>query len=331
LGIIGEKRRRSITRWSEKHGGKLPCSLMTAAWYLTRLGVFPMPPDRLNDALAPAASNLLNVLPDIYQDNEREVLHLLDEVDPRLRTRITQWDTDTERPWDHLRPQTYFEDNYAEPHEADLHLARELRLAWQEIGVVAMVQQKDLEVIEIGTGANLYPVLAALPYASRLHITDVSQPVLDYLREQASGGLDRRWMKFGSTSIGYKAARLLMTYAEVQRLAIDDLAVADWDVVSMHFVAESITSSKGVFAHAMGRIYDGLAPGGHLLASFMLGSSGWTVAGAGFPAVPLSLRDVQEAAIEAGFELKGLTPITGGETPVREGYDGMCFLHAVAR
>jgi len=81
----------------------------------------------------------------------------------------------------------------------------------------------------------------------------------------------------------------------------------------MHFVAESITDSRQDFRRALRSISRALEPGGQLLSSFMLGSTGYTVAGATFPAVALTRDGLLDEFAEAGFDVRHVEELPEGD------------------
>lgn len=76
--IMSRKLKKEYTSYIEKHG-KYPCSLLTAAWYLTRLGYFkPQGVIRpLDSHEFTPVSTLINVLPESYKDVEGRCFKLI--------------------------------------------------------------------------------------------------------------------------------------------------------------------------------------------------------------------------------------------------------------
>lgn len=69
--LPNNKLRRSYEKYIDKNG-KYPCSLLTASWYLTRLGVFDTEPIRSTEQgrSYEAADRLINILPLGYKEVE---------------------------------------------------------------------------------------------------------------------------------------------------------------------------------------------------------------------------------------------------------------------
>lgn len=76
--------RRSYERYLEVHE-KLPCSLLTTAWYLVRLG--QLRPRVPIDGLRPA-DELINILPARFDDVERKVMENIAAYRPELISQI---------------------------------------------------------------------------------------------------------------------------------------------------------------------------------------------------------------------------------------------------
>jgi hypothetical protein len=198
--------------------------------------------------------------------------------------------------------------------------------SWEGIGDVQ-------SVVEVGGGPNMYPVLAALPYAQSIAITDFSQPNCAYVTTQLDR-LDERWWRFwellAAAAPCYRVDRdsvqsLLRRRAGVHRQDIYGLPAATWDVASMHFCAESITGDRAEFSLGCQRLCEAVRPAGHVLASFMLGSNGYVVGGVTFPAVSVTLSDL-EAEFAKHCDDIDVFEIDQGPALVRAGYSGMAFV-----
>ena len=107
-----------------------------------------------------------------------------------------------------------------------------------------------------------------------------------------------------------------------------DLPAVRFDVGTMFFVAESMTSEYGIFEAAAGRFVRALRPGAPFAAGFMTGSIGYEVAGQQFPAVPVEEPEIADAldAVACNVELHLIT----SAEPVRPGV-GMLLATGRAR
>lgn len=222
--------------------------------------------------------------------------------------------------WKRLDPDAYFEFNYAEAHPCDLRLAELLDEAWRDLRLQG-------NVIELGCGANLYPILYALPWALSMSITDINARNLAYMQRQREA-IDPRWGQFVSRPI--EDHQSLLRGARIAYQDLYALPFNVYDVVSMNFVAESVTDSADNLRLAMEVIADSLRYGGTLLASFMLGFTGSEYAGVEFPAVPFTFEEIQ-GFIEPEFVIERVEELPQGDRPQRDTYTGMGFVRARAR
>ena len=123
--------------------------------------------------------------------------------------------------------------------------------------------------------------------------------------------------------------RLALAHAAtVHQGTVWDLPAARFDVGTMFFVAESMTSEYGIFEAATGRFVRALRPGAPFAAGFMTGSVGYEIAGQEFPAVPVEEPEIADALASVARDVE-LHPIITGE-PVRPGV-GMILATGRAR
>lgn len=76
--VTDKKLKKSYTRYIADHG-KFPCSLLTASWYLTRLGIFDgsmIHSTDPTDTFEPA-TRLINILPEAYKSVEMRAHSLI--------------------------------------------------------------------------------------------------------------------------------------------------------------------------------------------------------------------------------------------------------------
>ncbi|MEU6745525.1 hypothetical protein ABZ914_04810 [Spirillospora sp. NPDC046719] len=117
----------------------------------------------------------------------------------------------------------------------------------------------------------------------------------------------------------------LRSRAVIRQGSIFDLPQEEWDVGTMFFVAESISSQVAGFRAATRGFLRALRPGSPFAAAFMENSAGYDVGGTSFPAVPVSPADLRE--VMAGLtEEVGIDRIDIGGKPLREGYSGMLLV-----
>lgn len=78
LYSIPESGRRKLSRWIQEKE-LFPCSLLTATWYLVRLGALPpVPMIAVTGGVVPFAGNsLMTILPIRYKENEERAIELI--------------------------------------------------------------------------------------------------------------------------------------------------------------------------------------------------------------------------------------------------------------
>lgn len=185
--------------------------------------------------------------------------------------------------------------------------------------------------LDLGCGVNLYPAFAMLPFVEHLTLLDFSQQNCDLLVEQVRG-YDENWDPFWATLVKNDAYRVVSDpRAALRRVAsvvLGDLyrftPEAPYDIGTMFFVAESISTNRAEFEKALARFFALLRPGAPFAVAFMENSAGYLVGGEPFPAVRIHLEDVERLLSPA---VEGLSvhhePAVGGQGALRPGYDGM--------
>jgi hypothetical protein len=237
--------------------------------------------------------------------------------------------------WDSFDPVEYWENNY-----------RTLRNDDQSI--IEMVgefffrhfqknpQTHSGRALDIGSGGNLYPALALLPWSATITLTDVSAPSLAWLAAAAAGdGTDARgrwvWQPFWAEYARYAGYQQLpdprgqlAARHEVRQQDVLSLEPARWDLGTMFFVAESITSDQDEFSAAVAAFLGALVPGAPFAAALMDSSVGYRVGERSFPAV---------RSVDVPLVRRVLSPFSGDLTvtrvdvpahdPAQDGYEGM--------
>lgn len=249
-------------------------------------------------------------------------------------TRLTTPRRNDAFPWDRFDVWSYFKHNYMRLRDDDQQI---LRLVGRHFARTAgrsgwPAQARGLDV---GTGPNLYPALAMLPFCSTITLCERAQTNVDWLRTEVAHFGDT-WDPFWNTLRGYAAYRdvhdpraALAVKADVRKGNIFDLRGEPFDIGTMFFVAESCTADPTEFTQAVRSFIGALRPGAPFAAAFMLGSRGYDVGDFHFPAVHLTRHDIQQSlsglvhrgSLRRTSSLKVRT-ITTAE-PLREGYDGM--------
>lgn len=228
--------------------------------------------------------------------------------------------------WKKFNPSLYIKDNYSYIHDEDKQIIRLLLKFYKKLPQLNMA-------LDIGTGPNLYPVMALLPFAKTIDCVDYSDANIEYLKKQLIK-LDGNWYLFWES---YK--RLNPIYQNIDQVEflkqkmkiyqgdIYSLDDGKYDLSSMFFCAESITNTYRQFALACKKFIHSVKPNGILVAAFMENSKKYILDNIKFPAYP-----VNEKILTGVFspEVTGLkiNHISITSQPLRPGYTGMLFLTA---
>lgn len=237
--------------------------------------------------------------------------------------------------WSKFDSEAYFQHYYGEPHPDDdaviTHTCAALR------GAAPLGQ--PLEMIDVGTGPNLFPLMCAMTRASRITAWEYSESNVAWLRSELDGGVLRpQWQHFWNVvrteshdnALPENPIESLQQRTNLERGSIYELPASRWDAATMFFCAESITQQKSEFELACVRFAECVRPGGLLAAAFLVGSSGYEVAGRPFPVLNVSEEEIVDLFGSLTDNIR-TTRIGIVETEIRSGYSGMVFLTANAR
>lgn len=229
-------------------------------------------------------------------------------------------------PWDQFDPEWYVNHNYHTLREDDKHILELMRdffaksLAGRQLG----------RGLDLGTGANLYPALAMLPFCEEITLMERGAANRRWLRSQISGpeGYSQSWDPFWETLAKETAyaqcidpRKMLGERARVEYGDVFQLGQRQFDMGTMFFVAESITARLEEFQEATQRFVGSLRIGAPFAAAFMNKSDGYTVGNHRFPAVAVTEEDVTRCLSEVA-EIAKLVLVRSNK-PLREGYQGM--------
>lgn len=238
--------------------------------------------------------------------------------------------------WNAFDPEGYFQHYYADPHPDDDALTY---LAARALRSVAF-RSRTLDIIDVGTGPSLIPLLAALPVATRLTAWEYSKPNLEWLANELTGSTLRpQWHHFwqavkrahcsdGATTspmLPQDPLPLLVQRTRLLRGSIFDLPRHAFDAATMFFCAESITSNLLEFQAALSAFTATVKPGGVIAAAFLAGSSGYEVSGRRYPAIAIDTDDIA-ARLVARVDGLEMTPIGLSSSEIRSGYSGAIFV-----
>lgn len=225
--------------------------------------------------------------------------------------------------WDSFGSQAYFEHNYGE-------------LRWDDAKIIEVIADFFAatvpdgfvgRAIDVGSGTNLYPALAMLPYSSEVTLYERARTNRDWLQatlKEPQSSWRPFWDAIAVDRAPYKNIlrpfSVLADRAQVTRGNVFDLKPNAYDLGTMFFVAESITTRDNEFRRAARLFVDSLTPGAPFAAAFMRDSSGYYVDDLRFPACSVNEQDVLAALNPVARGVK-ITTIESDD--LREGYCGM--------
>lgn len=211
-------------------------------------------------------------------------------------------------PWPDFDAEAYWKFNYASllPEDAQI-IQRASNFLIEAFGDRAPARN----AVDIGAGSNLYPALLMLPWAERITFTDFADTNINWLTENlADAPGEWAWQSFWDRLAG------LPGYRDVEQprrrlAAVHDITSANvlklpshaWDLGSMFFVADGITTDEREFKAAVRSFLGSLTPGAPFIMAFMENSVGYDVSGVSFPAFKVTLESLTE--------LLAQVPVTG--------------------
>jgi hypothetical protein len=188
--------------------------------------------------------------------------------------------------------------------------------------------------VDVGAGSNLYPALLMLPWAEHIVFTEYAPPNIHWLRENlADAPGEWRWQPFWdlvATLPCYRSVeqprRRLAAMHEIQTSSIFDLPPRTWDLGSMFFVADGMTTEEAEFEAAVRAFLGALMPGSPFMMAFMEGSSGYDVHGVCFPSVNVTPQSLD--ALLADLPVTGTSVLRTDNSVrrIRPGYDAMLLV-----
>jgi len=224
----------------------------------------------------------------------------------------------------------YFKHNYGELHPEDGRI----------IDIVAahfdgrFKDQWGGRAIDVGAGANLYPAMTMLPFASEVILYERANTNRAWLKQQLrapAGSWDSFWDRVRDSGESYKKIKypmeLLEQRAKVVKGNVFALRPNQFDLGTMFFVAESITNRDDEFRRATRLFLESLRPKAPFAAAFMRDSSGYFVGDERFPACSINEDDVAECLSDMARVDIEVVP----SNALREGYCGMIVATGVKK
>jgi len=235
--------------------------------------------------------------------------------------------------WNDFDPETYFKHNYVQLRADDRHILEQVRDHFARAfgGKPLLPGSRG---IDVGTGPNLYPALTMLPFCDKVTLFEYAQPNIDWLYKEKEGNWPSwtsAWRQFWEVLCEREvyAASFVDPQTELAKRAVIKAGsvygleeIAQYNVGTMFFVAESITEQESEFRSAVDHFLDALAPGAPFAIAFMEHSEGYHVADHHFPATDIDENTVS-SCLRNRVEEISIEHIDTGDKPLRDGYSGM--------
>ena len=241
-------------------------------------------------------------------------------------------------PWDDFNSVEYFKFNYVELRDDDREIVEIVRdFLAGELATTPL--PPGARGIDVGTGANLYPALTMLPFCENILLYEHSEANVRWLLDQTRNGVpswDEAWSQFWKLLTEREPYRDLpepvKLLADPNRVRVakgDVLArsvLGEFDIGTMFFVAESITSEPAEFLEAMDHFFSMLKPDALFAMAFMEHSQGYQVGAQKFPATDIGEQDVRNCLRMHASDFS-LHRLSAEHKPLREHYTGMFVAH----
>jgi hypothetical protein len=222
--------------------------------------------------------------------------------------------------WDSFDSDWYLQHNYGTLRDDDRLILERMAEFFAGLDQPARL----FDAIDVGTGTNLYPILAMLPLCGRITLHERATTNCQWLQDERVGYSsiwDPYWDVLADRPLYKRISQPRWTLYErthVSRGSIFDLRPRSYDMGTMFFVAESITTRDDEFSRATQRFLRSLKPNSPFAAAFMRNSDGYEVNGVHFPAVAITEEDVQKCLDGEGIRRAHVEKIDSAN-PLREG------------
>jgi hypothetical protein len=242
---------------------------------------------------------------------------LLDQPDPDDSLGNTDF------AWDAFDSDEYFQRNYQSLRADDAQIINVVADFFHATGP----EQWRQRALDVGSGANLYPALTMLPFAAEVTLCERSHRNREWLEQELArphGSWGEFWREIGAHRPRYERITdpldLLRHNAEVRKGNIFTLKPNQFDIGTMFFVAESITTRMTEFERATRAFVRSLVPKAPFAAAFMRGSTGYSVGPNRFGACSVTEEDVERCLATEAL-IKDIQIVESHD--LRDGYTGM--------
>jgi hypothetical protein len=240
-------------------------------------------------------------------------------LDPGGNATASRTNADVE--WDSFDAEAYFHDNYDHLLREDAEIIRIVADHFQRWAP----RRWRANAIDVGSGTNLYPALTMLPFTGRITLYERAYTNREWLARQLvqpADSWERFWAEIRGRPDYDRVAQpfdQLCSRAEVVKGNIFNLGIGQYDMGTMFFVAESISTRTDECERAIRQFVGSLTATAPFAAAFMRNSSGYDVAGRKFPACAIDENDVGRWLADAAH----IDDIKVVESHLHEGYSGM--------
>jgi hypothetical protein len=249
------------------------------------------------------------------------------EVKPDLVVKlrdVTPVPCNSDFDWDQFGSEWYHEHNYSALRDDDHQIMVKIRDFFADSGVTGA------SGVDVGTGSNLYPALAIMPFCERLELREYSATNVAWLRRNV-GSYGASWDPFWGVyrdNPAYAAVAdprgRLASVASIHQSSVFDLPSGVWDLGTMFFVACSLSNDMIEFQRAIDRFLGCLRPDAPFAVAFMEKSKGYPVDGVWYPAVEIDVSTVDRALALGAYDVR--TDRITTNNPLRDGYDGAMII-----
>jgi hypothetical protein len=234
-------------------------------------------------------------------------------------------------PWSDFDADEYYKINYASvlPEDAEI-IQCASKFLIEACGPPARLKR----AVDVGAGTNLYPSLLMIPWIKNIVFTEYAPRNIDWLRENlpyAPGEWD--WQPFWNLVAGLPSYRTvddprrrLAAAYKVRPLSIFKLPPREWDLGSMFFVADGMTTDEAEFKRAVRTFLDALLPESPFLMAFMEGSEGYDVSDLQFPSVKVTPESLDSLLAELPVTGTSVLRTDNSVRRLRSGYDAMLLV-----
>jgi NNMT/PNMT/TEMT family protein len=225
--------------------------------------------------------------------------------------------------WDAFDSAEYFQRNYESLRDDDAQIINMVADFFHATGP----EQWRQRALDVGSGANLYPALTMLPFASEVTLCERSHRNRVWLEQelaQPHSSWKDFWRQIGAHRPQYdriaEPLDLLKHNATVLKGNIFTLKPNQFDIGTMFFVAESITTRMAEFERATQAFVRSLVPKAPFAAAFMRRSTGYSVGPNQFGACSVTEQDVERCLATEAL-IKDIQIVESHD--LRDGYSGM--------